>query len=134
MKIVIALLLFVLCAGCDKLGFRVISESEYQKLKGSQESGFGKPRYLGGMEGNNELLEYYAWEETDVGRTRQHRGVFKQVKKTYPMDNKACTSVATVLSEMRQYSTGNEFFCFPAHIDPNEYYNHYSAVSDLPNK
>jgi hypothetical protein len=134
MKIVIVLLLFVLCPGCDKLGFRIITESEYQKLKTSQESGFNKPRYLKGMEGNNEFLEYYAWEETDLGRTRQHRGFFKQVKKSYPMDNKGCTSVATVLSEMPQFSTGNDFYCFPAHVNPNEYFNHYSAMSDLPNK
>jgi hypothetical protein len=128
------LIFLLLCAGCDKLGFRIISESEYQKMKAYQESGFGKPRYLQGMEGNNEFLEYYAWEETDLGRTRQHRGVFKQVRKNYPMNNRACNSVATVLSEMPHVSTGNEFFCFPAHINPNEYYNRYSSVSDLPNK
>jgi hypothetical protein len=134
MRIVVVVFFLFFWTGCDKLGFRFISESEYHKLKTSQESGFNKPRYLGGMDGNNEFLEYYAWEETKAGRTREHRGFFKQVKKIYPMNNKACTSVVTVLSEMPQFTTGNDFYCFPAHINPNEYFSHYSAMSDLPDK
>ena len=130
MRIVIAFLLLVLCAGCDKLGFRIISESEYQELKKSQQAGSNKPRYAKGMQGNNEFLEYYAWEEIDP--TPKRRGIFKQVKKIYFMTNQVCSSVVSVLNRP-QLSNGSDYYCFPAHIDPNEYYKRYSANSDLPN-
>src|SRR5687767_5983201 len=126
------LLLGVFCVGCDKLGFRIISESEYQELK-SQQTGVRKPRYAEGHEGNPDLLEYHAWEEIEPGSTPGQRGTFKQVKKNYLMTSDICGNVVRVLNNPRS-SNGSYFQCFPAHIDPNEYYRAHSASSDIPNK
>src|SRR5215472_2994600 len=119
MSVVIALFFLIFCAGCDKLGYRIVTESEYQQMKNSQQQASNKPRYYKGMEGNNEFLEFYAWEEID--QTANQRGKFKQVKKNYFMSEKTCLSVVRVLNEP-QRSNGSFYHCFPAHIDPTEYY------------
>jgi len=99
----------------------------------AQQSPSKKPSYAKGQEGNPDFLEYYAWEEIERGKSPGQRGTFKQVKKNYFMTTRLCGNVVLVLNDPK-HSNGSDFECFPAHIDPNEYFKQHSAVSDIPDK
>lgn len=80
--------------------------------------------------------EVFAWERTPQGH-------YKQVKKNYYMDDKLCENVIDVLNDMSttkprsnwilSQTTDSTFECWPARIDPNQYYRKYSGQSDQPN-
>lgn len=79
--------------------------------------------------------EYFAWEKTPSGH-------FKQVKKDYFMNKKICRNVIDVLNGMStqqprsnwilSHTTDSSFECWPAFVDPNDYYKQYSIHSDSP--
>lgn len=76
--------------------------------------------------------EYFAWEKTFDDASRPH---YKQVKKNYKMDKEICRNVIQVLADAArspQVATYSEFECWPASMNPNEYYRKYSTQSDEP--
>ena len=80
--------------------------------------------------------EYFAWEKTADSR-------YKKVNKNYFMDEQICSNVIGVLNEMStaqtpsnwvlSHTTNLTFECWPASVDPNDFYRKHSGYSDQPN-
>jgi hypothetical protein len=59
------------------------------------------------------------------------------VKKNYRMDKEICRNVIQVLADAArspQVTTYAEFECWPASMNPTEYYRKYSNQSDEPSE
>jgi hypothetical protein len=79
--------------------------------------------------------EYYVWEKTSSKQ-------FKQVKKDYFLNKELCRNVIDVLNNMStqqprsswalSHTTDSTFECWPASVDPNDYYKKNSTYSDSP--
>src|SRR5438552_18558312 len=79
--------------------------------------------------------EFYAWERTPLG-------TYKQVKKNYTMNERACNNVTTVLNAMStnqprsnwilSHTTASTFECLPAKIKPRNASEEPSSESDDP--
>ncbi len=81
---------------------------------------------------NAQTGEYFAWEKTFEVPAKPR---YKQVKKNYTMDKEICRNVIQVLADAArssQEATYSEFECWPASMNPNEYYQKYSIQSDEP--
>ena len=92
-------------------------------------------RVFSAKEPNSQQGEYFAWEKTPDAR-------YKQVKKNYFMNAEPCNNVIGVLNEASRdrprsdwvlsQTTDSTFECWPASVDPNDYYRKYSGYSDQP--
>jgi len=93
-------------------------------------------RAFTGKESMKQAGEYFAWEKTADSR-------YKQVKKNYFMDEQICSNVIRVLNEMSttqapsnwvlSHTTNSTFECWPASVNPSDFYGKYSGDSDQPN-
>ena len=79
--------------------------------------------------------EYFAWEKLPSGH-------FKQFKKDYFMDKQLCRNVIDVLNDMStqqprsnwilSHTTASTFECWPASVNPSDYYKKNSVYGDSP--
>ena len=94
-----------------------------------------KPSTSAGQRSGKRDGEFFAWEKTPQGQ-------YKQVKKNYFMNEELCKNVINVLNDMStkeprskwilSHQTNSTFECWPASVNPNEYYRKYSVYSDQP--